>query len=423
MPIIARMVQAFNEVRTSVAGLGIGMFVCRLDRPWLEADFPFEGLKITTATDVEKLRSACAHVYLDTTRGISPDPRYMIFDRPSMVQEARAREEVEALRSTTWVIESAFSDELPHAQEAQKLLGQGVRGLMGDLAARRAVDLPKLQHGVEAMVASVVRNPSAFAWLNQIKRVDDYSYHHALGCAIWAASFGRFLGLEKSELHMLALGGLLFDMGKIELPNELLVAARPLTGEERESMKRHVEAGLTMLSKTPGLSPRIIEIVATHHERHDGSGYPRGLSGGEIPIFGRIMGLIDSYDAMTSERPYASARSPHAAVQELYESRNSLFQPELVEQFIQSCGIYPTGSLVELSSGEVGVVTEIHSLKRLRPKVMLVLGADKVPLSSFKEVDLGELGEDAGPGDSQLTVKCGLPSGAYGIRASELFLD
>lgn len=420
---IARMLKAINEVRTSVAGLGLGMFVCRLDRPWLEADFPFEGLMITTATEVHKLQSACAYVYLDTTRGKSPEPRYMLFDPPSLVQEVQAREEIEALRSTTWAIQSTFSDELPQAEEAQRLLGQSVRDLMGDLTAKRAVDLPKLQHGVEAMVASVVRNPSAFAWLNQMKRVDDYSYHHALGCAIWAASFGRFLGLEKAELHMLALGGLLFDIGKIELPQQLLVAARPLTGEERESMKRHVEAGLSMLSQIPNLSPHIIEMVATHHERHDGSGYPRGLSRAEIPVFGRIMGLIDSYDAMTSVRPYAPARSPHAAVKELYESRHTLFQPELVEQFIQSCGIYPTGSLVELSTGEVGVVTEIHSLKRLRPTVMLVLGADKAPLRSFREVDLSALGEHPGPGDSLLTVKCGLPSGAYGIRASELFLD
>jgi hypothetical protein len=168
------------------------------------------------------------------------------------------------------------------------------------------------------------------------------------------------------------------------------------------------------------LPPRIAEIVATHHERHDGSGYPHGLQKDEIPIFGRIMGIVDSYDAMTSSRPYAPGRSPHEAINELYRQRGTLFQPELVEQFIQNCGIYPTGTLVELSSGQVAVITEVHSLKRLRPRLMLLLGPDKTPLDRFRELDLGKVdrGEDGLP----LTIKRGLPNGAFGLDPIELFL-
>jgi hypothetical protein len=154
--------------------------------------------------------------------------------------------------------------------------------------------------------------------------------------------------------------------------------------------------------------------------RPDGSGYPWGLQGSEIPIFGRIMGIVDSYDAMTCVRPYAPSRSPHQAVNELYQQRGTLFQAELVEQFIQNCGIYPTGSLVELSNGQVAVVTDVHSLKRLRPRVMLLLDADKTPLKQFRVLDLGEVErDDAG---QPLSVKNGLPTGAYGIDPVELFL-
>jgi HD-GYP domain-containing protein (c-di-GMP phosphodiesterase class II) len=185
-------------------------------------------------------------------------------------------------------------------------------------------------------------------------------------------------------------------------------------------VRQHVQHGLDIIDDTPGLSPKIREIVATHHERHDGSGYPWQLSGSEIPIFGRIMGVVDSYEAMTSVRPYAKSRSPHQAVNELYQLRGKLFQPELVEQFIQNCGIYPTGSLVELSNGQVAVVTDVHSLKRLRPRVMLLLDADKLPLQQFRVLDLGEVQEDEA--GQPLSVKGSLPAGAYGIDPVELFL-
>ena len=187
-----------------------------------------------------------------------------------------------------------------------------------------------------------------------------------------------------------------------------------------QQVRAHVHHGLDILETTPGLPPRIAEIVATHHERHDGSGYPEGLVGNQIPIFGRIVGVVDSYDAMTSVRSYAPSRSPHEAVSELYQQRGKLFQPELVEQFIQNCGIYPTGTLVELSNGQVAVITDVHSLKRLRPRVMMLLDVDKLPLKQFHEVDLGEVEFDEH--GSPLVVKRGLPIGAYGLDPVELFL-
>ncbi|QSX79216.1 HD-GYP domain-containing protein [Agrilutibacter solisilvae] len=290
---------------------------------------------------------------------------------------------------------------------------------MDDLRQGLRLDLAKLRDGVDAMIDSILRNPTAFAWLKELKRRDNYSYQHAMGCAIWSASFGRHLGLERYEIRNLALGGLLCDIGMTQVPLELLARQGPLASEEAEMIRRHVQHGLDLVVHNPELPPGLAEMVATHHERHDGSGYPNGLRGSEIPIFGRIMGLVDSYDAMTCLRPYARGRSPHEAVAELYQQRGTLFQAELVEQFIQSCGIYPTGSLVELSNGQVGVVTEVHSLKRLRPRVMLLLDVDKKPLAKFREIDLGEIEHEGEP----LTVHKGLPPGAYGIDPSELFLD
>jgi HD-GYP domain-containing protein (c-di-GMP phosphodiesterase class II) len=407
-----------REVRISVQGLALGMYVSRLDRPWLETPFPLHGLAIDSDDAIAKLRRICSHVWVDILRGTAPDPRYLAFEETAPSTPGQG--EFEQLRKTDWSIRSDFKAELLQAEHVHAVLEGSIAEVMEDLQDGKRLNLERLKDGVDAMIDSILRNPTAFVWLKEMKRRDSYAYQHAMGCAIWSASFGRHLGLERDELQVLALGGLLCDVGKVRIAPELLAKPAALTVEEMRQVREHVRHGLDILELTPGLPPRIAEIVATHHERHDGSGYPNGLAGSQIPIFGRIVGVVDSYDAMTSVRPYAKSRSPHEAVNELYQQRGKLFQPELVEQFIQNCGIYPTGTLVELSNGQVAVITDVHSLKRLRPRVMLLLDVDKLPLKQFRELDLGEveLDEQGFP----LVVKRGLPIGAYGLDPVELFL-
>jgi HD-GYP domain-containing protein (c-di-GMP phosphodiesterase class II) len=408
-----------NELRISVRGLAKGMYVARLDRPWLDTPFPLEGLLLESEEEIEKLRRICSYVYVDSARGTPPDLRFVELDDGHEVR--KARDEYAALRKIDWQVDSEFEAERGLAKEVHERLEKDIDEVMADLQAGRNLDLARLKDGVDAMVDSILRNPAAFTWIKELKRRDDYGYHHALGCAIWAASFGRHLGLEREEVQKLALGGLLCDIGMIKVPMEMLTREGKLDVEEADLVRRHVAHGLEILAGTQGIPEKIVEIVATHHERHDGSGYPKGLKGELIPIYGRIMGLVDSYNAMTCVRPHAPTRSPHSAVAELYKLRDTLFQAELVEQFIQTCGIYPTGTLVELSSGEVGVVVSVHSLKRLRPNVMLLLDRDKAPLRNFRTVDLSEteLDEHGEP----LSVKGGLPAGAFNINVKELFLD
>ena len=409
-----------REVRITVQGLALGMYVSRLDRPWLETAFLMQGLKIPSEDEIAMLQRICNHVWIDVMLGTSPNPRFLAFNDSAAVRQSRAAAEVEALRKTTWTPQVEVQDELRQAEAVHASLEASIDEVMNDLHNGKRLDLERLKDGVDAMIDSILRNPTAFVWLKEMKRRDNYAYQHAMGCAIWAASFGRHLGLERAELQLLALGGLLCDVGKTRLSEDLLNKTTRLTSAEIELVRQHVQHGLEIIDSTPGLSPKIREIVATHHERHDGSGYPWQLQGNDIPIFGRIMGVVDSYDAMTCPRPYAPSRSPHQAVNELYQQRGRLFQSELVEQFIQNCGIYPTGSLVELSNGQVAVVTDVHSLKRLRPRVMLLLDADKKPLKQFSVLDLGEVEKDAA--GLPLSVKGGLPTGAYGIDPVELFL-
>jgi HD-GYP domain-containing protein (c-di-GMP phosphodiesterase class II) len=375
-----------QEIRVSVRGLEQGMFVCRLDRPWLESAFPLQGFVIRSDKELRTLQNICSHVYVDIASGRSPDPRFVELDDSRLLQAARAKDEFAEMRKTSWSITSDLNAELPQAERAMDTLQRGIEEVLDDLKQGRGLDLKKLHRGVDEMIGSITRNPTAFSWLREIKRKDAFTYHHALACSVWAASFGRHLGLELDELRELALGGLLFD-----------------------------------LQGAPGITPNILEMVATHHERHDGSGYPAALIGSAIPMAGRILGVVDTYDMLTSSRTQARGLSPHQAVGELYLTRGTLFQDELIEQFIQTCGIYPTGSLVELSNGQVGVVTAVHSLKRLRPNIMLLLGEDKLPLPQFVTIDLGEVRDDHK--GQPLIIKGSLPPGAFGIDLTELFLD
>lgn len=158
-------------------------------------------------------------------------------------------------------------------------------------------------------------------------------------------------------------------------------------------------------------------MVKTHHERFDGTGYPHGMSGTSIPMFGRIAAIVDSYDAMTSDRSYKKAITPHQALRVLYSECNKVFQEELVEQFIQCLGVYPTGSLVELTSGEVGIVISQNRMRRLRPKIMLILDSNKVALKGFETIDL-----DRKDTARQLEISKSIDPGSYGIDPREYYI-
>jgi len=408
-----------QELRIRVEGLRPGMFVSALDRPWLGTGFAFEGVMMRSADEVERLQSLCRHVVVDIGRGDAPAPSYVeLEDAADPVPAAAPPSRPGSARS---LVARFFGQEVVAAEKAHDSLEAGVRDVIDSLRTGGKLDAEKLQQGVDTMLDSITRNPDALPWVMEMRRKGDYIYQHGIACSIWAAAFGRHLGYERDDLRDLALGALLCDVGKVRLPADLLVKQGPLTDDEIRCLRSHRDESLAIIGETPGISPVVRQVVEHHHERQDGSGYPAGGRAAAIPMFARSAGLVDSYDAMVSHRPYAPSRSPHQAVMELYEARDTLFQAELVEQFIRTCGVYPTGTLVELSDGSVGVVMSINTLKRLRPTVMLLLDAAKAPLAEFRLVDLAEVLVDAA--GAPLNVRCGLPQGAYGIDRAALFLD
>lgn len=413
-----------NEVKTSIKGLQIGMFISRLYRPWIETPYLIEGFLIKSEEDILEIAKYCSYVFVDLDQGLSPKTRYwavgnesemVLEDENTSIFQQDSKHDYEQYRQCVYGITTELEEELKQAQLIYENVSANIQQVFDDLKNEKQLDLVTLKLSIKSTVNSILRNPTAMSLLVQLKKSDNYSYSHALGTSIWCAQFGRHLGLKKADINILALGGMLLDVGKLKLPKTLVSSSEKYSIKDMESTKHHVALGIRLLKQSKGLERVLLEMVATHHERSDGSGYQLGIHNDKIPLFGRIAGIVDSYDAMTSKRNFTDKTfTPHEAMNELYNMRGKQFQTELVEQFIQTVGLYPTGSLVELNTGEVAVVTKINDLKRLYPMIMLILDANKKPYDEFSQVDLSRV--------SGIKVEAGLESGAYGIKMDQLFL-
>jgi HD-GYP domain-containing protein (c-di-GMP phosphodiesterase class II) len=418
--------------KVSTSELSVGMFVSALDRPWLDTPFYTQGFLIETREDIARLQKYCDSVYIDIRRCQKLDPtRLQTAQRAqprrngkanTKVSRDRPRVPMEQIfrgrRLTKYQDDSNWEEESPRAQQALSTLMVDIDGIFEHVSVGEKLNVIKLRKSVEPVVDSISRNPDACLWVNRLKQHDQYTYQHSLSASMWSVSLGRQAGLPRRDLRSLAMGCLLMDVGKLRIDPALLKKEQELNEQEAREMASHIGHGLDILKECGVMNQDVIDMVAHHHERHDGSGYPKGLSGDQIPPFARIAAIVDTYDALTSNRLHARAIAPSDAIKLLYHSRDREFQAELVESFIQAIGIYPAGTLVELSSGEVGVVVAEYRTRRLRPKVMLLLDASKNKLPEPRVVDLQA--ETAQQGSSVLSIKKSLEPQAFGIDLAEV---
>lgn len=398
-----------EERPVHVDHLKMDMFVYRLDRPWLGLPFPLEGFLLQTPQQLEILRQHCDVVHVDLQRTLVPVRGYMAHPRQHEKQRAVVRH----------VDTASLHEELPRAREAHQQASELTTKIMNDVRSGQRLNPEDVRNAVVPVVKSVLRNADAYFWVTSLRKRDAYEYSHAIHCSLLAAAFGRHMGFTEDVLVNLATGGLLMDVGKTEISDELLGKADALTPAETEEVRKHVESSLRIIEEAGIHHADVREMVLAHHERHDGSGYPDRLMRNQIPLFGRMAGVIDSYDAMTSHRVFRKAASAHHALQQLYRHGDQLFQREIVEQLMQCLSVYPTGSLVELNNGEVAIVMAQNHGRRLRPRVMLLMTADKVLRENFVEFDLMAQGEDSGPAREIVTT---LEPGAHGLDPTELYL-
>ncbi|MEP6899214.1 MAG: HD-GYP domain-containing protein, partial [Rhodanobacter sp.] len=318
-----------------------------------------------------------------------------------------------------YVDKVSIEQEAPRAGAAVDNASLMVDRIFQDIVSGRELSVEHVEQAVRPLVESVLRSADAFFLVEGLRRRDNYSYSHAISCSALAAAFGRHLGFGEDTILSLAAGGLLMDVGKLRLPESLLQHQGSLSPAEVDIVRSHVAEGMAIVSHSDITDHDVLDILLTHHERHDGSGYPGGLAGNTIPITGRMLGIIDTYDAMVSRRPYRAAATRYQALRQIYAARNTQFQTEMIEQFQVCLGVYPTGSLVELSTGEVAVVMAQNQVRRLRPKVVILTAANKQPTQDFRQVDLMHHNDDRKPID----IVRSLATGDFDIDASALFLQ
>lgn len=416
--------------KTDPKDLTVGMYVAQLDRPWEETNFPLQGFYVRNQNMIERIGGACSHVYVDPRRydsklgevklkAVVNNPKKQ---HPAEAPKLSARERLVPKKPHAYTNTVSINDEMPTATTSLAEAEQILSACVVKLQSTGGFDVGAIENAITPLVNSVMRNQTALAALTRMRRMDDYLFSHAISCSVWGSVLARELGLPPDDINQVAFACSLLDIGKTTLPLELLNSPDKPSDEEWLLLKDHVKRGIDLLTENGLDDQRIISAIETHHERHDGSGYPHGLAGPKIPAFGRIAGIVDSYDAMITERPYAPARSSYQAIKEIQKSADQLYQAELVDYFVRAIGVFPVGAIVELNTGEVGVVVAQTENSRLRPKIMLILEADKQPRQHLVIIDLSnQQAEEHQPLQWWITKE--LAANAYGIDPQRYFLD
>lgn len=395
---------AIKQVKIGVNDLTIGMYVSQLDRPWTHTPFPLQGFQIRSTEDINTVRHYCDYVFIDTTKGkgpletsgaIVPEVRGELSRprRDGRLPKGGAADTNEpsplVVRKGVYGTTVSLRAEIRLAQVLLKSIEAQLTQAARQIARGRLADYDQLKHSVDDMVGSILRCPDAFTWLIRLRQHDPGVHEHSLRSALWAVQFARFIGMDKREIATLCMGTLLKDIGKARVPTAVL-RKRNRSPEEEIEYRKFVAHGVEMLRETRDVEPRVISVVRYHCERMNGSGFPEGLIGSKIPLLARIAGIATAFDALSNPLESEQPVAPSKAVSLLYDMRTSEFQEDLVVQFIQSIGLYPAGTLVELTTGDIGVVVEQHPNSRLTPQVAVLdrMGGDLN--KNFLLIDLKE---------------------------------
>ncbi len=397
-------IQRSHQFKVPVAELEIGMYVSKLDRPWLESLFLFQGFLLETLDDIYEVQEVCEYVYID------------VIEKTSRSTSGSGNTNNKAQRIQKVTVKS----ELPKAREIYSKAREDVGLILKGIKYGQEIDLEQTSSVVKQCVDSILRNEQAMVCLSQLEKTDQLLAEHSLCSCIISISFGKHLNMLDFELENLGLCALLHDIGQVKIPEKVLKKKSPLSTEEVKLLQKHTEYGRQMLMSLSSIHPGVVDMAYSHHERIDGKGYPRGIKGDKIPHFAKIIAIADAYTDMTMGHPRRQPKTSLEALRILFEFRNRQYESELVIDFIQLMGVYPPGNIVEMTDGEVGIILSADSRYKLRPEVLLILDQFKQPQPP-QAVDLKTLALDFF--GKPYVVKAIHPNGAYGIDVNDFEVD
>lgn len=355
--------------RIGVGQLTLGMHLKEFCGSWMDHPFWRTGFVLLDAKDLQIiLSSSIKEVWIDCAKGLD------IAGGESAVLEAESDQQVEVDRRNVadnmrQITPVAASKEIARATKIVRQSKQAVVSMFEEARMGNTVDVGGAKLLVEEISDSVSRNPGALISLARLKTADDYTYMHSVAVCAMMVALAKQLGLDEAQVRSAGLAGLLHDLGKAVMPIEVLNKPGKLTDEEFSVIKSHPVEGHKMLLGGVNIDPIVLDVCLHHHEKTDGSGYPSGLKSPEISLFAKMGAVCDVYDAITSNRPYKAGWDPAESLRKMAEWANGHFDPQVFQAFVKSMGIYPVGSLVQLSSGRIGVVVEQTSKSLTTPSV------------------------------------------------------
>ncbi len=374
----------------SISRIKPGMYVVSLDRSWFQTPFYLHRRLIKNAEEIEQLKKlGVREVVIDTALGADVEGP---LPDPAPVTTPVATSESGRTPRRTSLHEAALQPLVQELEVARTIHTEALavaQTIFDGVGSGSPVSSPIAKKVVTTLLDSITRSPEANLLLTQMRRFQHDLFTHAVNVCVLCLVVGTLDGFD-SEISALGLGALLHDVGETRMPRNLIRKNEPYTESERQLLEQHPRLGATLLERGENIPELVRRVVAEHHERIDGSGYPFALRNTQISLLSQVIAITDTYDTMLTGRNQGSLQ-PIEVLRQLYlQSNAGAFDRDLIERIIRCLGVYPAGSVVELNTGERGIVIAANKKDTLRPTLRIISSRNGLALSRGPVISLAD---------------------------------